>query len=521
MNLPRCSGILLHATSLPSKFGIGDFGPEAYRFADQLAAAGQSLWQVLPLGPTGYGDSPYQSFSAFAGDPLFISPELLVNEEVLSAADLKSAPDFPDKFVDYDRVRRWKLPLFAHAYRNFRDLKRNERTHAFEQFCADHAAWLDDYALFVALRNKFGPDKSWTSWEKKAVLRDPATLAEYQEELQDEITCQKYWQFIFYRQWDALRQHFKARGIKILGDIPIYVALDSADVWAHPKQFLLDENRQAKALSGVPPDYFSETGQLWGNPIYNWHEIERSGFGWWIERFRGTFRLFDVLRVDHFRGFEAFWEVPAGETTAINGKWVSAPGEKLFRAVSSQLGQLEIIAENLGVITPAVEELRHKFKFPGMAILQFAFSIEGNAANYRPHNLERDVVVYTGTHDNDTIMGWWNSAGGDSTRSQEQIRLEKEFTLRYVGAADESMNWKMIRIMLASVARVAVMPMQDVLGLGNDARMNRPGIGDGNWRWRLLPGQFTPDLQSRLCELATVFGRVPLKQEDDDSPHLS
>jgi 4-alpha-glucanotransferase len=509
VNLPRCSGILLHATSLPSSFGIGDFGPEAYCFADQLAAARQTLWQVLPLGPAGDGDSPYQSYSAFAGDPLFISPELLVREGVLSADDLKIAPQFPPRTVDYESVRLWKLPLLTQAYRTFRDSAAEASRHAFDEFCADHAAWLEDYALFVALRNRFGPQKSWTCWEKNVVVRNPGTLASYREELADEVNCQKYWQFLFYRQWDDLRQYCRARGVRIVGDIPIYVALNSADVWAHPEQFLLDENRQAKAVSGVPPDYFSETGQLWGNPIYNWREMERSGFHWWIERFRGTFRLFDIVRVDHFRGFQAYWEIPAGEKTAVNGKWVNAPGEKLFHAVSFELGALDIIAENLGVITPEVEALRKKFHLPGMAILQFAFGIEGNAASYRPHNLERDLIAYTGTHDNDTIMGWWNSCGGDSTRSEEDVRQEKEFTLNYLGPGDEPMNWRCIRAIAGSVARVAVAPMQDVLGLGNEARMNRPGTATGNWRWRLLPGEFAPELQERLHNLAAIYDRVP------------
>lgn len=505
--MPRSAGILLHPTSLPSRYGAGDFGPEAYRFADQLAAAGQTSWQVLPLGPVGSGNSPYQAFSAFAGDPLFISVDLLVRDGLLADQDVAKLPIFPEDCVDYEAVREWKLPLLTKAYGNF--CKLNDRR-SFDQFGADHALWLEDYALFMALRNKFGCDKSWTEWDKQLVRRSPAALARYREELHEEVECQKFWQFLFYGQWDALRKHCSQLGIRIMGDIPIYVSHESADVWSHPKQFLLEENGLPTVVSGVPPDYFSKDGQLWGNPIYNWEEMGRSGFEWWIQRFRGTFRLYDLLRVDHFRGFEAFWEVPAGEKTAVNGRWVKAPGEKLFRAVAAELGELEIVAENLGDITPEVEQLREKFKFPGMAILQFAFGIEGNAASYRPHNLIRNVVAYTGTHDNDTTMGWWESSGGDSTRSDKEIQMEKEFTLKYLGPGSEAMNWKMIRALQASVAQLVVIPMQDVLGLGSEARMNKPGVGSGNWGWRMLPGAFSGEMQERLCEFATLYDRPPV-----------
>jgi 4-alpha-glucanotransferase len=514
VNLPRCAGILLHVTSLPSRFGIGDFGPAAFRFIDQLAAAGQTLWQVLPLGPTGNFDSPYQSFSAFAGDPLMISPELLVEDGVLTETDLDEAPRLPHGTVDYDRVREWKLPLLMRAYRNFRDITHASASHLFGQFRADHDTWLDDYALFVALKGRFGLNHNWTSWDHDLVQRNPSALAKYREELADEIEYQQYCQFVFYRQWDALRRHCAVRGVRIMGDIPIYVAHDSADVWSHQQQFLLESNGKPKVISGVPPDYFSKTGQLWGNPIYNWKAMTQSGFEWWIERFRGAFRLYDVLRVDHFRGFEAFWEVSAKEETAINGKWVKAPGEKLFRAVNSALGDLEIVAENLGVITPEVEALRRKFKYPGMAILQFAFGIEGNSADYRPHNFERQTIAYTGTHDNDTAMGWWHSGGGDSTRTAEDIRREKEFTLQYLGPGDDPINWKMIRALQGSVAQAVVIPMQDVLGLGSESRMNRPGVAAGNWRWRMLPDEFTTDMQDRLLDLATLYERIPSKDKD-------
>lgn len=499
----------MHVTSLPSRFGVGDFGPAAHEFVDQLNEARQSLWQVLPLGPVGIGDSPYQAYSAFAGEPVLISPEMLVKDGVIDRDELSTAPKFPAQETNYQGARAWKTKLLANAYSRFAKEFRSRPDRIFQQFCADHGAWLDDYALFTALRKRFGSDRSWTQWPGDLVKRNPAALAKAREELAEEVECQKYWQFVFYRQWAALRQYCAERGIRIIGDIPIYVSQKSADVWAHPAQFLLNDNGEPRYVAGVPPDYFSETGQLWGNPIYNWHEMEQSGFHWWIERFRGTFRLYDLLRVDHFRGFESYWQVRANEKTAINGEWVKAPGEKLFRAVQEELGEVEIIAENLGVITPEVEGLRQKFGFPGMAILQFAFGIEGNAANYRPHNLEREVIAYTGTHDNDTTVGWWNSKGGDSTRSEEDVRREKEFTLKYLGNCNDPIQWQMLRALLASVAQVAIAPIQDVLGLGSEARMNRPGVGDGNWGWRMLPGAFTDELIGKLGEMTYVYDRAP------------
>ena len=396
----------------------------------------------------------------------------------------------------------------AKAFDNFRTASGTAQHHLFEQFCAGHSGWLDDYSLFVALRKHFGYDHAWTSWDADLVKRNPAALAKARNNFARDVECKKFWQFLFYEQWNALRRHCSAKQIRIMGDIPIYVSHNSADVWAHPKQFLLDETGNPTAVSGVPPDYFSETGQLWGNPIYDWKEMERSGFHWWIERFRGTFRLYDALRVDHFRGFEAFWQVPASEKTAVNGQWVKAPGRKLFQAVAATLGKLDIVAEHLGDITPEVETLREEAGFPGMAILQFAFGIEGNAANYRPHNLIRDVVAYTGTHDNDTIVGWWNSEGGDSTRSEEDIRQEKEFVLEYIGPGDEPIQWKMLRALFGSVANIAVAPMQDVLGLGSECRMNRPGVAAGNWSWRMLPGAFDDKLIAHLHRLATIFDRA-------------
>ena len=509
MKLQRTSGILLHPTSLASPFGIGDFGDAAFRFADDLNAAGQGLWQILPLGPAGSGNSPYQAFSAFAGNPLLISPELLVRERYLSEDDLSDAPSFPGKRIDYELVRQWKIPLLTKAYRNFRHKASVEQKRSYKKFCSEHKAWLEDYALFMALHQHFGPDQSWTGWDKDLVTRAPAALKDWRHKLKDDIECQRFQQFEFYRQWDALRQYSKERGIAIMGDIPIYVSHESSDVWAHKEQFCLDEAGNPTEVSGVPPDYFSETGQLWGNPIYRWPEMQRSGFKWWIERFRGTFRLVDLVRLDHFRGFEAYWAVPAAEQTAVNGRWVKAPGRELFRAVTKKLKQPHIVAENLGDITPEVEDLRQEFNFPGMAVLQFGFGTDPQAATFRPHNFERELFAYTGTHDNDTVMGWWTSEGGDSTRTPEDVCKEKAVTRRYLGPNEEPINWKMIRVLAGSVARVAIVPMQDVLGLGSESRMNMPGVGEGNWSWRMKPGAFTTEFQDRLRDLAEIYERVP------------
>ncbi|HTU45213.1 MAG TPA: 4-alpha-glucanotransferase [Bryobacteraceae bacterium] len=509
MKLPRTCGILLHPTSLPSPFGIGDFGEEAFRFADRLKASGQGLWQMLPLGPASAGDSPYQSFSAFAGNPLLISPELLVREGYLSSDDLSDAPRFPAERVDYESVRQWKVPLLTAAYRKFRDRALEDQKRQFQAFCSEHKAWLEDYALFMALRQQFGSDQSWTAWDRNLVKRDATALKQWRRKLKDQIECEKFQQFEFYRQWDALRKYSNECGILIMGDIPIYVSHESADVWAHPEQFCLDEDGRPTEISGVPPDYFSETGQLWGNPIYRWSEMERSGFEWWLERLRGIFRLFDLVRLDHFRGFEAYWSVPAVEETAVNGQWIKAPGAKLFRTAREKLGELRVVAENLGDISPEVEQMRRQFGFPGMAVLQFGFGTDPQAATFRPHNFERELFAYTGTHDNDTVMGWWNSEGGDSTRTVEDVRKEKAIAQQYLGPSDEPINWKLIRVLFGSIARLAIVPMQDVLGLGSESRMNMPGVARGNWGWRMTGEAFRREYQERLRGLAEIYERVP------------
>jgi 4-alpha-glucanotransferase len=509
VNLRRCAGILLHPTSLPSPYGIGDFGDEAYRFAGLLADAGQTIWQMLPLGPTGYGDSPYQLFSAFAGNPLLISPDRLARDGMLSQRDLDDTPPFSHNLVEFEGVIGWKTSLLTKAFRNFKNSATPQLRTEFDCFAKEHAEWLDDYALFIALKRFNGIEHIWTDWDHDLVTRKPEALAKAKEKLADAIDCQKYWQFEFHRQWNSLRAYCAARDLKVMGDIPIYVAHDSADVWAKPDAFQLDERGRPLVVAGVPPDYFSATGQLWGNPIYRWTEMAEDGYSWWVGRFRRTFRQFDLVRLDHFRGFQAYWEVPGGESTAQNGRWVPGPGADLFRALKKQLGDLEIVAENLGVITPEVEAIRHEFRFPGMAILQFAFGKDPQGASFRPHNYDKDLFAYTGTHDNDTVQGWWQSEGGDSTRTLEDVRAEKAFARQYLGTDGKEMHWTLIRSLMASVARAAVVPIQDLLGLGADARMNKPGTAGGNWRWRMRAGAFNSEIVSRLKEYAETYDRAP------------
>lgn len=509
MQLARSSGVLLHPTSLPSRYGIGDFGEQAYQFADQLIESGQRIWQMLPLGPTGYGDSPYQLFSAFAGNPLLISPDKLAEQNFLDHADLENTPTFLPHTVEYSRVIAWKRRILEKAFNHFQHRASTEFKAAFLQFCENQAHWLDDYALFIALKEAQGMERIWTDWDRDLVLRRPAALAHWRDHLKNSIECQKYWQFEFFRQWKALREYCNTRGLLLMGDIPIYVAHDSADVWSHANQFLLEPDGKPSVVAGVPPDYFSATGQLWGNPIYHWLEMEKNSFQWWVERFRAAFEQFDLIRLDHFRGFQAYWEVPATEPTAMNGRWVTAPGAALFRTVRQELGDLQIVAENLGVITPEVETIRHEFGFPGMAILQFAFGKDPQGPSFRPHNYPRDVFAYTGTHDNDTVLGWWNSVGaGDSTRTADDIKKEKEFALRYLGTNGDEMNWVLIRALFASVAQAAIVPMQDILGLGSESRMNIPAKASGNWLWRMPPGAFIPALRKHLREYAVLYDRA-------------
>ena len=503
MNFPRASGILLHPTSLPGGFGVGDLGPEAYNFADFLASAGQSLWQVLPLGPTGYGDSPYAGYSAFAGNTLLISPERLVAEGL--AGDLK--PDSNTDRLDYNAAHKSKEQLLFGAYQNYTKTTDTNLRSAFETFAQREAHWLDDYALFRALKDSHN-GVAWNEWEPSLVRRTPAAVARAREQLREQIEAQMFYQFLFFKQWFALKTYCNDRGIKIVGDLPIFVAQDSADVWTNPDQFKLDKNGRPIVVAGVPPDYFSSTGQLWGNPLYNWERMEADGFKWWIERVRATLKVVDIARVDHFRGFAACWEIPGGDKTAERGQWVAAPGRELFTAIRKTLGQLPIIAEDLGVITPDVVALRDEFGFPGMRILQFGFG--GDSKNIDlPHNYIANVVAYTGTHDNDTTVGWFESVAGEgSTRTAQQVEREREFCQDYLNSDGEEIHWDFIRAVFASVANTAIVPLQDVLGLGKEARMNLPNSTEGNWSWRCRAGSLTDETAERLKKLATVYGRL-------------
>jgi 4-alpha-glucanotransferase len=510
MHRPRTSGILLHPTSLPGRFGIGELGPEAIRFADFLSAAGQRLWQVLPLGPTGYGDSPYQCFSAFAGNPLLVSLDVLEAEGLLMPADLAETPPFPEHEVDYGAVIDFKRSALARAFARFREHAGPPERDAFQAFCREQAAWLDDFAVFMAVKAAHG-GVAWTEWDREIAARRPEALERWRQEKADEIEATRFTQHLFFRQWTELRRHCHARHMKIMGDLPIFVAHDSADVWAHPELFRLDETGRPTVVAGVPPDYFSATGQLWGNPLYRWDEMARTGYSWWIDRFRSTLSIVDLVRLDHFRGFEAYWEIPASAPTAATGQWVKGPGAALFEALRSALGPLPIVAENLGVITPEVEALRERFGFPGMAILQFAFGGDPQSSTFIPHNYSRDRVVYTGTHDNDTVVGWWTSGVGDSTRTLEEVEAEREFARRYMHSDGREIHWDFVRTLLGSVAELAIVPLQDVLGLGSEARMNVPARPSGNWRWRFAAGALAPEVRGRLREITEDYGRIKRK----------
>jgi 4-alpha-glucanotransferase len=508
VKFPRSSGLLLHITSLPGCFGIGDFGPCAFGFADFLADAGQKLWQVLPFNPTGYADSPYQCFSAFAGNPLLVSLEGLRDQGLVRASDLALVPSFPEDSVDYGAVIAFKTAILRRAAQVFfADASAAERA-AFERFCESTSIWLDDYALFMAVKEEHH-GTAWTSWDTAIRSREPHALREWSKRLAPELQTFKYWQFEFFRQWEQLRTYCQERGIRVMGDMAVYVAHDSVDVWAHPELFLLDEHGSPTVVSGVPPDYFSATGQLWGNPIYRWDVLGANGYKWWVERFRASLTLFDMVRLDHFRGFESYWEIPGGEATAVNGRWVKGPGEHLLSTLQNAFGALPVVAENLGFITTRVEKLRQQFGLPGVTFLQFAFGNGPQGPSFCPHKYSRDLVAYTGGHDNDTTVGWWTSSGAqNSTRSPEDVRKERDFARAYLNFHDDTeINWVMIRAVLASVADIAIIPLQDVLGLGTEARMNFPGTVDGNWKWRCRPGVLKKDLSARLRSLTALYGR--------------
>ena len=508
MSVFRASGILLHPTSLPGRFGIGDLGDEAEGLVDFLAASSQTLWQVLPLGPTGYADSPYQALSAFAGNPLLLSPVRLVEQGLLTASDIERAPRSQAERINFGRVIEFKKALLARAFTNFKRTTDTRVRADFLAFVYDHSDWLEDWALFRALKGAHG-GAAWSHWEPQLARRDPAALASARDGLRDKIEEEKFAQYLFFKQWAALKSYANQRGIKIIGDMPIFVAYDSVDVWMNPSLFKLDSEGRPTVVAGVPPDYFSATGQLWGNPLYDWERNLAALFDWWAERMRAAFQVVDLLRVDHFRGFSACWEVPFGDPTAERGQWVEVPGRELFTALEERLGKLPIIAEDLGVITPDVEQLRDDFDFPGMRILQFAFRSDATNIDL-PHNYVRNSIVYTGTHDNDTTVGWFHSrAGAGSTRDAAQIERERAFCLRYFNTSGREIHWDFIRAAFSSVSEMALVPLQDVLGLGSSARMNLPASQSGNWAWRYKAGALSERLANRLGELTAFTNRGP------------
>ena len=502
MKFQRSGGILLHPTSLPGPYGIGDLGPLAYRFIDWLAESGCKLWQVLPLGHTGYGDSPYQCFSAFAGSPYMISPEFLVRDGLLTETDIEEHPPLGDdpKQIDFAAVIPWKMSVLERAFRNFHEADPVKLREEFGVFRAANADWLDDYALFMALKEQHGGG-SWVDWPEPIRKRDESALASARQQLSDRAMQFAFYQLLFFRQWGDLLSYAHQKGIQVIGDIPIFVAEDSSDVWAHPELFYLDEDRHATVVAGVPPDYFSPTGQRWGNPLYRWEEHKRTGYAWWLKRFQAILGTVDVVRLDHFRGFAGYWEIPAANPTAEVGRWVPGPGADFLEAVRKSLGgssgdgDLPIIAEDLGLITTDVIELREHYHLPGMKILQFGFSGPDNP--FLPHNYVKNCVAYTGTHDNDTARGWFNSAS----------KQERRFAIRYLHTTPRHFTWDLIRGIWSSVAVYSVAPMQDVLDLGTEARMNYPSRLGGNWHWRMQESDMNQPLAKKLGEFNHLYLR--------------
>lgn len=496
LQLPRSSGILLHPTSLPGKFGIGTLGKEAYDFIDFLKASGQKLWQIFPLGPTGYGDSPYQCFSAFAGNPLLISLEKLQKAGWLSPADLITTKKFNSKKVEFGKVIDFKMPLLNKAYDRFVRKASHSQMLKFEAFCHNRKDWLDDYALFMALKDRY-QGRPWWEWDSGIRSRNVESVKKYRSECREKIAFYKFLQYQFFDQWFELHVYAKRNHVRLIGDVPIFVAHDSADTWSNPGLFFLDKDLKPTKVAGVPPDYFSKTGQLWGNPLYRWSKMKESGYRWWIRRLSLAFELTDHVRLDHFRGFCAYWAVPFGDKTAVNGKWENGPGIDLFLNLEKALGKLPIIAEDLGVITPDVVELRDKLGFPGMKILQFAF--DSNEKNdYLPHRYHTHCVVYTGTHDNDTTKGWFNKTSvKDRKFASDYLRIPKT----------KNISWEFIRAAWASVAAFAIAPLQDLLNLGSDARMNLPGSTRGNWQWRFKKSDLGSGLAEKVKLMTKTFER--------------
>jgi len=495
MKSNRMSGILLHPSSLPGPDGIGDIGPEAYEWVNFLVQSGCNLWQLLPLGPTGYGDSPYQCFSAFAGNPFLISSTLLIDEGLLLLEDLQDRPDFSTESVDFGPVIQWKLKLLDRAYNNFVQKQPEEITEKFQQFINQEQDWLFDFALFMAIKEVNG-GLSWDYWDDGLRKRDRKALKNFQDENKTLIESHMFKQFLFFTQWTGLKNYANDQGIKIIGDIPIFISFDSSDAWSNPELFYFDEDFKPTVVAGVPPDYFSATGQLWGNPLYRWEVHKQDRYKWWLKRINSTLKLFDFIRLDHFRGFVNYWEVPAGNETAEIGQWLPGPGADFFEVMQNELGVLPIIAEDLGEISTDVYKLRDQFDLPGMKILQFAFSSDPEDP-FLPHNYPVNCVAYTGTHDNDTVLGWYQSAPVE----------EKDFCRRYLARSGENISWDLIRAVWSSVAKITIAPLQDFLGLGTEARMNYPGRPSGNWSWRVLPHQINSELAQRINEINFLYSR--------------
>ncbi|NLX53685.1 MAG: 4-alpha-glucanotransferase [Planctomycetaceae bacterium] len=504
----RTSGILLHPTSLPGPHGIGSLGRSSYSFVDFLVAAQQSVWQILPLSPPGFGNSPYSAFCSVAGNPLLISLSQLMRAGDLAAADTSGMPSSDPCRVDFPQLVPWKMARLENAARTFLASANSSRRHRFEEFCQCHAEWLDDYALFMAIKEVFDQraaaagywGSSWNRyWDKDIALREPQALERWKQQVADRAVLYRVWQYYFFEQWTALREYANERGILIVGDMPIFVALDSADVWVSPHLFTLDEQCQERLVAGVPPDYFSPTGQRWGNPLYNWDAMQADGFAWWVRRFRTLLELVDIVRIDHFRGFAACWAIPAEECTAVHGQWMPVPGAALFHTLAHQFGRLPFLAEDLGLITPDVEQLRDQFGFPGMKVLQVALEDIQPQNSHLPEHHVYNSVVYPGTHDNNTAVGWYAALSGAKLAA----------IASYLGSPLQDPAWDMMGICMASRARAAVIPMQDVLRLGSEARMNIPATSSGNWRWRLPSDYVTPGLTDALAELTTTHHRAP------------
>ena len=491
----RAAGILMPISSLPSDYGIGCFSKSAYEFVDWLKEAGQTYWQILPLGPTSYGDSPYQSFSTFAGNPYFIDLDTLVEEGVLDKKDCEKVNwgKKPDE-VDYEKIYKGRYPLLRKAYENS-DISKNPD---YQKFVAENSWWLSDYALFMAVKDRF-EGVEWTKWAEDIRLRWNNAMDYYREELYFDIEFQQYMQFKFYEQWMKLKKYANEKGIQIIGDIPIYVAMDSADTWANPKLFQLDEENLPVAVAGCPPDAFSATGQLWGNPLYAWDYHKKTGYDWWMKRVACCFKLYDIIRIDHFRGFDEYYAIPYGDETAENGEWMPGPGMDLFRTMKETLGDLPIIAEDLGFLTDTVRQLLKDSGYPGMKVLEFAF-VAGEDSDYLPHNYDKNCVVYTGTHDNDTLQGWYQ------TLSEEDKEMTKEY-LNNPYTPDEEVHWDFISLAMRSVADTCIIPVQDYLGLGNKARINMPSTLGGNWMWRMKKGAFTDELIKKIRKTTEVCAR--------------